>query len=120
MLGRRDQHALFHQAGGVADASDIEADGLDFKAVKIGAAKYDTRPRWRRSDAHRYRCPAVQAHAAAFHGRADCLLANQKEFKMLGCNRKDISKLEITAVAEKPHFVVGTKVSTNRGLNPSI
>jgi len=39
---------------------------------------------------------------------------------MLGCNRKDISKLEITAVAEKPHFVVGTKVSTNRGLNPSI
>src|SRR6266481_3078551 len=39
VLGGGNQHALFHQAGGVTDPSDISAHGLQFKAVEIGAAK---------------------------------------------------------------------------------
>src|SRR5438445_11743551 len=39
MLGSREQHALLHQAGGVADAGHVAATGFDPKVVKVGAAE---------------------------------------------------------------------------------
>ena len=41
MLGGGNQHAFFHQAGGVTDACDVSARGLNLKAVKIRAPKLD-------------------------------------------------------------------------------
>ncbi len=39
VLGGGNEHALFHQAGGIADPGYVLAHGLHFKAVQIGAAK---------------------------------------------------------------------------------
>ncbi len=41
MFGGGDEHALAHQAGGVADLGDVAADGWDFEVVEIGAAEDD-------------------------------------------------------------------------------
>ena len=41
VLGRGQQHALFHQAGGVADARDVVALRFDRKIVEVDAAKND-------------------------------------------------------------------------------
>src|ERR1700757_2409864 len=41
MLGRGKKYALFHQTGGVADASDVAPTGFNRKKVKVGAAKND-------------------------------------------------------------------------------
>ena len=41
MLGGGDQHALAHQAGGVADFGHIAADGGNFEVVEVGAAEDD-------------------------------------------------------------------------------
>jgi len=43
MLGGGYQNALLHEAGGVTDAGDIAAAGLDGKVIKIGAAEHDAR-----------------------------------------------------------------------------
>ena len=77
MFGGGDEHALFHQAGGVADARHVAADRLDFKAVEIGAAKNHARSRGGGQDPQVHRSAAVQSHAAAFHRRADCLFVYQ-------------------------------------------
>ena len=77
VLGGRDQHALLHQAGGVADASHVAARSLDFEAIQIGAAEHDSRSGRSRKHAHLNRSAAMQAHSAAFHGRAKCLLLIQ-------------------------------------------
>ena len=77
MLRGGDQHALFHEAGGVADAGHVAAGGLDFEAVQVGAAEHDSRSGRSREHAHLNRSAAMEAHAAAFHGRAKCLLLIQ-------------------------------------------
>jgi hypothetical protein len=79
MLGRGDEHALFHQAGGIADARDVAAHGFDLEPIEVGAAEDDSRARCSGKNAHRDRRAAVQANARAFHGAADCLLTNQSE-----------------------------------------
>jgi hypothetical protein len=43
VLGGGDEHALFHEAGGVADAGYVAAGGFDLKAIEIDAAKNDSR-----------------------------------------------------------------------------
>src|SRR5580698_10868427 len=77
MLGRRNQHALLHQAGGIADAGHVAADGFDFKSIQISAAEDDACARRRRQNAHGDGRAAVQANATARNRRADCLLVNQ-------------------------------------------
>src|SRR5215472_2810169 len=42
MLGSRQQHSLLHQAGGVADASNVVTVGLDGEVVQIYAAENDS------------------------------------------------------------------------------
>src|SRR5580704_2811442 len=51
VLGGGDQHALFHQAGGITDAGDVAADGFDVEAVEIGAAEDDSGAGWSGQDA---------------------------------------------------------------------
>src|SRR5581483_8886425 len=41
MLGGGDEHALPHEAGGVANLGDVAADGGNFEVVEIGAAEDD-------------------------------------------------------------------------------
>ena len=36
-----DEHALTHEAGGVADAGDVATGGGDLKVVEVGAAEDD-------------------------------------------------------------------------------
>src|SRR5579871_416170 len=79
MFGGRNKNALLHQAGGVADAGDISADGLDLESVKVSPAKHDASSRGCWNNAHRDRRPAVQANPTAFHRRANCLLLNQRQ-----------------------------------------
>src|SRR5579863_10335695 len=74
VLGSRNQHAFFHQAGGIADAGHIAADGLDLKAVEISAPEDDAGARRSGYKAHGNRSATVKAHAGALHRRADCLL----------------------------------------------
>ena len=42
MFSRRDEYALTHQAGGVADPGNIFPVGGDTKPVEVGAAEYNT------------------------------------------------------------------------------
>ena len=77
MFGGGNQHALFHQAGGIADAGDVAADRLNLESIKIGAAENDSSAGRRRQDAHGNGRAAVQANTTASNGRADCLLVNQ-------------------------------------------
>ena len=77
MLGRRNEHAFFHQAGGVADAGDVAADGLNRKAVKVNPMEYDARTRGRRQDSQMDRSAAVQADSGALHCPTNCLLVSQ-------------------------------------------
>ena len=41
VLHGREQHALFHQAGGVADACNVAHVRFDFEIVQVHAAKND-------------------------------------------------------------------------------
>ena len=77
MLGGRDQHALLHQAGGVADAGHVAAGGFDFEAIEISAAEDDAGAGGGRQQAHVDRRAAMQAHTNALHGLADCLFVYQ-------------------------------------------
>jgi hypothetical protein len=71
MLRSRNEHAVLHQAGGVAHARDVAARGFYLKVVQVSAAKDDPRAGLRRQQPHVYRCTAVQANAAEFHRRGD-------------------------------------------------
>src|SRR5208282_601452 len=39
VLGGGDQNALFHQAGGIADAGYVAAAGFKFEVIEVGAAE---------------------------------------------------------------------------------
>ena len=49
MLGRREEYALLHQAGGVADARDVPDMRFDPEAIKIGPAEHDSSSSRRRN-----------------------------------------------------------------------
>ena len=80
MLSSRDQHAFFHQTGGVADARHIPTDSLHLKAVQIRTTEYDAGARWRWQNSHGNGCATVKSDAVALHGSADCLLGGQERF----------------------------------------
>ena len=63
VFGGGEQHALLHQAGGVADPRDVAAVGLDFKVVQIHAAEDDARTGGRGNQANAARDGGVKANA---------------------------------------------------------
>ena len=73
MLGGGDQHALAHEAGGVADLGHVAADGGNLKVVQIGAAEDDARPGGRGQQAHGDRRAGVQPDPGEFQGRGNRL-----------------------------------------------
>ena len=77
VLGGGNEHAFFHQAGGVADAGHVAADGFDFKTIEIDALKNNSRSGRGGKNAHADAGAAVESYATAFYGRADCLLLSQ-------------------------------------------
>ena len=68
VLGGGKQHALFHQAGGVADAGDVAAMSLDFKIVEIDAAEDDAGVRRRRHQTNAARDGGVKTNSGCFDG----------------------------------------------------
>ncbi len=73
VLGGGDEHALAHEAGGVADLGHVAAGGGNLEVVEIGAAKDDARAARRRQQAHGYRRAGVQSHARKLNGRGNGL-----------------------------------------------
>jgi len=63
MFGRREEHALFHQAGGVADARDVLALGFDGEIVEIDAAEDDAGVRGCGNQADLAMHAGMQSHA---------------------------------------------------------
>lgn len=81
MLGRRDQHAFFQQAGGVAHTGDVATYGLNVEALKVGAAEADTRPSRGRQDAHSHWNATMQPYPLERYGFADCMFKDQGIFR---------------------------------------
>src|SRR5260370_40671113 len=52
MLGGREQDALFHEAGGITNASDVEPLGFDMEIVQVNAAKNDACFGWGGGQTH--------------------------------------------------------------------
>ena len=77
VLGGRDQDALFHQAGGVADAGDVAAAGFDGEAIEIGAMEDDARAGGSGQDSEVDGSSAVEADSGAGDGGTNCLFASQ-------------------------------------------
>ena len=77
MFGGGNQHALFHQAGGVADPGHVSAHSLQFKPVEISAAKNHARSGGRGQYPQLDGSTAVQSYSAAVDGCADCLFVYQ-------------------------------------------
>src|ERR1035441_2719 len=79
MLSGRDEHALFHQTGGVADAGDVASTGFNGKTVEVGAVKDNAGSGWRWKNSKADRRAAVESFTGATHRRANCLLLSQGE-----------------------------------------
>ena len=77
VLGGGDEHALLHQAGGVADLGDVLADGWHVESVEIDAAKHDARSSRSGQDAQMYGRSAVEPDATTFDGGSNCALKDQ-------------------------------------------
>jgi len=73
MLGGLNQHALPHQAGGVAYLGYIASGGGNLKIVQIGAAKDDARAARRGQKAQMHRRARVQTYPAELQGRGNRL-----------------------------------------------
>ena len=79
MLGGRDQHALLHQAGGVADAGYVAPAGFDFETVQVGATENDPGPGGRREDLQIDWSPAMETSSTAGDCSTNCLFMRQRE-----------------------------------------
>ena len=67
VLGRGQQHALLHQAGGVADARHVASVRFDFKVVEVHAAEDDARIGWRGHQTHAAGNRGVQPYSVSFN-----------------------------------------------------
>src|ERR1035437_1009584 len=85
VLGGGDEHALFHQAGGVTDAGNVASAGFDGEAVEIGAVEYDSRSRRRRQNPQADGSAAMETDSSAGHRGTDCLLMCQGEDVYVFC-----------------------------------
>ena len=71
MLSGGEEDALFHEAGGITDARDIVAVGLDRKIVEVYAAE-DNAGVWRRGlKAELGMDAGVETHTLGFYGALD-------------------------------------------------
>lgn len=69
-----DEHALAHEAGGVADFGDVAADGGDLEVVKIDAAEDDAGAGRRGEQAHGDRSAGMQTDPSELKGLCKGLL----------------------------------------------
>src|SRR5258708_1100012 len=79
MLGRGDENALLHQAGGVTDAGHIPSAGFNREAFQVRSLEHDSRSRWRGQNPQVDRRAAMETHTAAGDRSANCLLMCQGE-----------------------------------------
>ena len=73
MLGGGDEHAFFHQAGGIANLGDVAARGLDLVIIEINSAKHNAGTRGCRQNAEMHRNPAMQSYTFALDCGTNCL-----------------------------------------------
>ena len=71
VLGRGEQDALLHKAGGVADAGDIVAVSFDREIVEVYTAKDDAGVRGSGLKPKLGVDAGVEAHTFGFHGAMD-------------------------------------------------
>jgi hypothetical protein len=79
VFGGGDQHALLHQAGGVADFGYIAADGLYLEAIQIDPAEDDAASSTGGADAQADWRSAMQADAIALDRPSDCAFIYQSK-----------------------------------------
>src|SRR5438105_15399651 len=77
VFGGRNQHALLHQTGGVADAGHIPAYRLNLKTFEINTPKNNAGVRGCGKDAKLNRSARSQTDTVTLDCRANCLLLNQ-------------------------------------------
>ena len=82
-----DQHALAHQAGGVADLGHVAADGGNLKVVQVSAAEDDARSGRSGQQAHGYRRARMEPAPRKFQGLCNGL------FQMCGISQKSLSSV---------------------------
>ena len=68
MLGGGDEHAVLHQAGGVADARNVADVRFDLEIVEIGAAEDDPGVRGRGQQAQPGTHGGVKSYTINFNG----------------------------------------------------
>ena len=68
VLGGGDEHALAHEAGGVADFGDVAADGGNLEVVEVCAAEDDAGAGGRGEQPHGDRSAGVEAYPCEFKG----------------------------------------------------
>ena len=73
VFGGGDEHALAHEAGGVADLGDVAAVGGNLKVVEVGAAKDNARSGRRRQQPHGDRRTGMEPYACEFNLGGDGL-----------------------------------------------
>ena len=73
VFGGGDEHALAHEAGGVADLGDVAADGGDFEVVEVGAAEDDAGAGGRGQKPHGDRSAGMKADPGELQGLGDRL-----------------------------------------------
>ena len=86
MLGGGDEHALAHEAGGVADLGDVAADGGNFEVVEVGAAEDDAGAGGRGQKPHGDGCAGMESYPCELEGLSDRLL------QVCGWCQKTLSK----------------------------
>ncbi len=91
VFGSRDQYALAHQRGGVADFGDVAASGGNFVVVEVGAAEDDTRTGGRGDAAQVDFSTGVQTHTAKLQRFLDRVLELGAGFQT------DVSRQRINA-----------------------
>jgi hypothetical protein len=92
MFRGRDQDALFHQAGRIADAGYIAADGFNFKSIEVGTPKDNAGVGGSRKNAERYWGAGMQTYSAALDRITNCLFLKQGPFPTTGYNFRTVSR----------------------------
>src|SRR4030095_3931383 len=67
VLGGRDQHALLHKAGGIADPGNIAPDRFHFEVIEVSASEDDSRSGGGRLDSQTHWSTAVKTYALTVH-----------------------------------------------------
>ena len=77
MFGGGEQDTLLHEAGGIADASDVVAMGFDREVVKINAAENNAGIRGSGEETEVRVNTRVKTHTLSFDCAMDCGLKHR-------------------------------------------